>query len=186
MPSQWFVHSLSFIDGNHGEGRLVIDLGCGNGVETKAFLDRGWRVMAIDREPTAVELTVARASDAQLSRLTAVVTRYADIDLPAADVVFAQLSLPFCAADTFPGMWAKIDRAVIPGGFFVGQFLGPEDDWADQGVLIHTIGEIESLFDEWDIVELGEQEHDGVAGAGREPKYWHIVSVVARKRAEGI
>jgi SAM-dependent methyltransferase len=185
MPSPWFIRSLPFIDGNHGSDRLVVDLGCGNGVETKAFLDRGWRVVAIDREPTAIELTVARATDEQLPRLTAVVTRYADISLPNADVVFAQLSLPFCAEETFPSMWEKIRAAIVPGGYFVGQFLGPEDEWSGQGVLVHTLDEVEGLFEGWEIAELSEQEHEGVAGANREPKYWHIISVIARRPGEG-
>ena len=35
-----------------GEGRRAVDLGCGTGTETKALLDAGWNVVAIDSAPT--------------------------------------------------------------------------------------------------------------------------------------
>lgn len=179
-PSHWFTSSMAAIDGNHGNGRLAIDLGCGNGVETNAFLDRGWRVHAIDREPAAIEHVRTRVDADELPRLTAQVAEYSDVELPAADLVFAQLSLPFCPPEVFPELWAKVSEAVVPGGHFVGQFLGPEDDWSGE-VITHTVDEVRALFEGWTIVDLADEQHEGVAGARREPKYWHIVSVIARR-----
>ncbi len=181
LPSRWFVAATDVVDINHGAGRTVIDLGCGNGVETKAFLDRGWTVYAYDREPAAIEFTKARATEEELDRLTAEVCRFGDVELPEADLVFAQLSLPFCPPDAFPHLWEQIRTAVKPGGFFVGQFLGPNDDWAGGACLSHGMHDIELLLDEWAILDVSEEEHDGVAGAQREPKYWHIISVIARR-----
>jgi tellurite methyltransferase len=180
-PSRWFVRAVDFIDGNHGNGRRVVDLGCGNGVETKAFLDRGWRVFATDREASAIQFTASRATVDELERLTTRVARFEDLALPSCDVVFAQLSLPFAPAEVFPGLWEKVTSAIQPGGFFVGQFLGPNDDWAGGECLIHSIDDLPALFDGWEILDLVEEEADGVAGAKREPKYWHIISVIARK-----
>jgi tellurite methyltransferase len=180
-PSKWFVQAVDFIDANHGNGRLVVDLGCGNGVETKAFLDRGWRVFATDREPAAIEFTAARVTPDELDRLTTHVARFADLEIPECDVVFAQLSLPFAPPDVFPGLWEKVTGAVKPGGFFVGQFLGPHDDWAGDDCLEHSLDDVRALLDGWDILDLSEEEADGVAGAHREPKYWHIVAVIAQR-----
>jgi tellurite methyltransferase len=180
-PSAWFIRAVEHIDGNHGNGRLAVDLGCGNGVETKAFLDRGWRVFATDREPSAIEFTASRVTADELERLTTLVSPFADLELPACDLVFAQLSLPFAPADVFPGLWQRVRQAINPGGYFVGQFLGPNDDWAGGQCLIHSVDDIATLFEGWDIVDLAEEEADGVAGAKREPKYWHIISVIARK-----
>ena len=81
----------------------------------------------------------------------------------------------------FPHLWEQIRTAVKPGGFFVGQFLGPNDDWAGGACLSHGMHDIELLLDEWAILDVSEEEHDGVAGAQREPKYWHIIAVIARR-----
>ncbi len=35
--------------------RFAIDLGCGDGTETLALLQQGWRVLAIDQEPAALQ-----------------------------------------------------------------------------------------------------------------------------------
>ena len=43
--------------------------------------------------------------------------------------------------------------AIKPGGHFVGQFLGPNDDWAGGEALIHSIDDLPSLFDGWEIVD---------------------------------
>lgn len=181
MPSRWFKAAVEPADLNHGRGRTVVDLGCGNGVETKAFLDRGWTVFAHDREPEAFEFTRARATEEELERLTMEVSPFSEIELPPADLVFAQLSLPFCSPDEFPHLWEQIRTAVKPGGFFAGQFFGPNDDWAGGACLSHSVHDIEMLLDEWAILDLDEEEHEGVAGAHREPKYWHIISVIARR-----
>jgi tellurite methyltransferase len=180
-PSRWFVAAAEVTDINHGDGRTVVDLGCGNGVETKAFLDRGWRVFAFDREQDAIDFTRARVDQSDRERLTARVMRFQDVELPDADMIFAQLSLPFCDPDAFPHLWEEVRTSLVPGGFFVGQFLGPNDDWGDGRCLTHSVSDVEALLDEWAILDISEEQHDGVAGAEREPKFWHIISVIARK-----
>ena len=43
-----------------GAGRMAIDLGCGDGTDTLALLDRGWSVLAVDIEPAGLALLRAR------------------------------------------------------------------------------------------------------------------------------
>ena len=179
-PSPWFIEAVDYIDANHGQGRLAVDLGCGNGVESKALLDRGWRVLAIDSEPSAIEVTRARAAGDEADRLTTLVSRFAGVDLPEVDLVFAQLSLPFCPVEVFDGLWQQIRGAIRPGGHFVGQFLGPDDDWA-AACLVHSIDDVENLATGWEIELLREQRHEGVGGARRDPKFWHLISLIARR-----
>ena len=42
------------------ERRFAVDLGCGSGRDTIELLRRGWRVLAIDGEPAAIEKLTAR------------------------------------------------------------------------------------------------------------------------------
>ncbi len=39
------------LDGWNAEPGLAIDLGCGDGVETRELAERGWQVLAIDSDP---------------------------------------------------------------------------------------------------------------------------------------
>jgi predicted TPR repeat methyltransferase len=181
MPSQWFVGATEIADLNHGAGRVAVDLGCGNGVETKALLDRGWTVHAFDRESEAIEFTRSRATPEESNRLHTTAVAFADTELPENDLVFAQLSIPFCPPTAFDHLWAEVTGSVMPNGFFVGQFLGPDDDWANGECLIHSMEHVRDLLDGWRLHQLDEVRHDGVAGAHREPKFWHIVSVVAQR-----
>ena len=43
-----------------GAGRMAIDLGCGDGTDTLALLDRGWSVLAVDIEPAGLALLRSR------------------------------------------------------------------------------------------------------------------------------
>ncbi|MFB3102465.1 MAG: class I SAM-dependent methyltransferase, partial [Alphaproteobacteria bacterium] len=42
------------------EGRFAVDLGCGSGRDTIELLRRGWRVLAIDAEPAAIDKLTTR------------------------------------------------------------------------------------------------------------------------------
>ena len=47
----------------------AIDVGCGDGIDTFALLNAGWRVLAIDGEPQALSLVEANAQPEARSRL---------------------------------------------------------------------------------------------------------------------
>jgi hypothetical protein len=114
-------------------------------------------------------------------RLTTIVARFHELDLPQADFVYAGLSLPFCAPGDFAEAWHRITRAVLPGGILAAHFFGPNDSWADDPEMtFHTRAEVDALFDGFDIVRFEEQDEDGQAVSG--PKHWHVFHVIAAKR----
>lgn len=179
-PSRWFIAAMDAIDGNRGRGRRAIDLGCGPGVESHALIERGWSVIAVDREQSAIDRVIERMLRLGLSdRLETLVGSFHEVALPPADLVLAQLSLPFCSVDTFDSALANTLGAVKPGGALVAQFFGPDDDWAESGCLSHTVEQVEGFIDGFDIVDLEEERGEGVAGARRQPKFWHIISIIA-------
>src|SRR5688500_4932830 len=67
-----------------GNGRTAIDLGCGAGRETRALLDAGWRVLAIDNEP-GTEALLLRAIGGRHPALTVRTSGFEDLSsLPEA------------------------------------------------------------------------------------------------------
>ena len=108
----------------------AVDLGCGAGIDTLAMLERGWQVFATDAEEEAIQRTRNRVPPELQPRLRTLVTPMEDVELPTADLVWASFSLFFCDPARFADVWARIGRAVRPGGRFAGQLLGDRDTWA--------------------------------------------------------
>jgi membrane dipeptidase len=161
------------------EPGLAVDLGAGTGRDTLELLRRGWRVIAIDGEPEAVNKIVQLAG-ADASRLEAVVGRYESASWPACELVNASYAIPFCPPELFPDVWARIVGSIVPGGRFSGQFFGPNDDWARTGLVIQSRAEVERLLSAFEIESLHEEDADGATTVGK-TKHWHLFHVVARK-----
>lgn len=80
-----------------------------------------------------------------------------EVDLRQADLVCAQLSLPF----THGEFEASIDAAlgaVKPGGAFVGRLFGHNDTWAGDGVASIDRVWIEDRFDGFSELHVEERE----------------------------
>ncbi len=162
-----------------GDGRLAVDLGCGEGTDALALLDRGWSVLAIDIEPSGLASLRARIPAACSERIRIVCASFADAALPPAHLIHAGFSLPFCPPRQFPAVWAQIRRALVPGAIFAGQLFGTHDSWADDpGMTFHNRAEVISLLDGLEILQLHENESDGEAYSG--PKHWHTYDILAR------
>jgi SAM-dependent methyltransferase len=161
-------------------GRLAIDLGSGDGTETLELLRRGWRVLAIDQEPEAMARLERALPPEHRDRLQTQVVGFVQMVLPAADVLYAGLSLPFCHPEDFDAVWRKITAAVRPGGCFAGHFFGDRDGWAHQGdMTFHSLTHVRALLKCFEILQLREQDEQGPSYAG--PKHWHVFHVIATK-----
>ena len=165
-----------------GQDRLAIDLGCGEGTDTLALLARGWSVLAVDAEPAGLALLRARIPPPAAGGIRVLHASFAEADLPCAHLIHAGFSLPFCPPQEFPALWARIRRALAPGGVFAGQLFGTRDTWADDpDMTFCTRHQVEVLLHGLDILRLEETERDGHAFSG--PKHWHIFDILARKPA---
>jgi len=164
-----------------GAGRIAVDLGCGAGVEVLALLARGWSVVAIDQDLAGLDLLRGRVPARDAGRVRIVRASFAEVSLPSAYLVHAGYSLPFCTPEDFPGVWAGIRRALLPGGVFAGQLFGIRDGWADAGARMsfHGRDQVDALLDGMEVVRLDEAEWDGAAMSG--PKHWHVYDILARQ-----
>lgn len=175
-----FLRALELTGGEDGAGRVVVDLGSGAGVESKGFLDRGWNVVAVDLEPEAIDRLSAAVDHQQRERLGTLVGSFDKVELPEADLVFAQYSLPFAPADRFDDSVRAALAAVKPGGWFYGHFFGPNDDWANDGTTPIDRAGILEHFAGFDPVSIDELDEEGeTANVG--PKHWHVFTVEARR-----
>lgn len=182
-PRETLVGALNRFAAEPASGpRMAVDLGCGNGRDTVELLRRGWRVLAMDAEPTAIDALLARDDLPTSGRLTTKVSRFEDADWPQADLFNAGFSLPLCPPEDFPAVWRNIVAALTTGGRFAGQLFGDRDSFAgDPGVSTHTKAAAEGLLSALDVESFREEEEDGVTPRGQQ-KHWHIFHIVARRR----
>lgn len=180
-PYEFFHSAMEFVDGNKGAGRQAIDLGCGGGADTRSLLARGWRVLAVDAEPEARTALLEHTSKAYLERLEIAIGTFDTVDLPDADLVYAQFSLPF-AGDHLGASTRNALAAIVSGGAFVGQFFAAEDDWAkDPNVAVVDHAWVERIFEPFTTVEIDERKHHGAGGIDGSTKHWHYFHVRARR-----
>jgi len=161
-------------------GRTAIDLGCGAGNDTLELLRRGWRVLAIDQQPVALKVLSRRVPSRQRRLLMLQAAPMEGLSLPAADLIYASFSIPFCAPDHFHALWATIQRALVPGGHFAGQLFGNRDEWFGKRPLsFHSIRQVRALTRGYQVELLRETEEEGRSFEG--PKHWHYFELVLEK-----
>jgi SAM-dependent methyltransferase len=160
---------------------FAVDLGCGEGRDTMELLRRGWSVLAIDSEASAIERLSKRPDLPPTGDIRTTVARFEDAAWPAADLVNASFSIFFCAADGFPALWQKIVASLKSGGRFAGQLLGEKDSWAGRrNVVIHDRAALDALLAGLTIEMHEIEETDSVTPRG-EAKHWHLHHLVLRK-----
>ena len=168
-------------EGPEADRRMAVDLGCGNGRDAVELLRRGWRVLAVDAEASAIEGLLARPDLPADGGLETKVARFEDAGLPRCDLINSSFALPLCPPAAFPRVWERIRAALRPGGRFAGQLYGDHDSWVgNPAIAFHTRAEVEGLLAGLEIEHLREEEDDSVTPRGK-PKHWHIFHVVARK-----
>jgi SAM-dependent methyltransferase len=182
-PRRFFLDALEKFGAGTGEAgqRHAIDLGCGDGTETFTLLRAGWAVLAIDREPKAIELLRSKVPPQFLPRLETMTSAFEEAPLPPTNFVYAGYSLPFCKPDGFDRLWANIASCIRPDGRFAGQLFGLRDTWANNPEMtFHSAAQVAALFaGRFETELLVEREDDGNSVSG--PKHWHIFDLIARK-----
>ena len=68
-------------------------------------------------------------------------------------------------------------------GYFVGNFFGKKDTWAEtkENLIFLTEQEVKALFSDFELIQFNEIEKDAIIASG-EKKHWHIYDVIAQKK----
>lgn len=176
---------LRALDGFAAEGRgpglFAVDVGCGTGRDTLVLLRAGWRVWALDAEAAALAELEQQAAAEGLTGLEAVRGRFEHTAPPPCDLVNASFVLFACAPQLFRAAWASLLAALLPGGRFAGQLLGPTDSWAlKRDTTVVDRKALALLLAGLDIEHLEEEVTDARTPLGK-AKHWHIWHVNARR-----
>ena len=161
-------------------GRTALDLGCGDGTETFALLHHGWQVVALDQHADAIARVEAGVPDELRPRLTTQCVLMEEALFPPVDLIYAGLSLPFCAPAAFPAVWQRIVAALPVGGRFAGHLFGDRDAWAGPDLTFQTRDEAQALFKGFILEHFVEFEEDAPT-ALQGMKHWHLFEIIARK-----
>jgi len=159
----------------------ALDLGCGAGRDSLALLRAGWDVVALDRDPRALESLREQSDKYRSGALTTVCRSFEDnVPLPTVNLINAGFALPFCQPDAFQDLWSRICQSLRQQGLFSGHFFGPNDAWADKGLSILNHEQLMRQMAGWTLLELNEFEYDGKTAVGSN-KHWHLFEVIARR-----
>jgi SAM-dependent methyltransferase len=173
----------------HSAPPSALDLGAGEGRDTRELLRRGFRVLALDPHPSAPALIAQGVPPTDADRLIIVQSGTESLasvlatrpHFAPADLINASFSLPFIHPDRFPTAWAAIRDALAPTALFAAQFFGPEDSWASiPGRTHHTRDQVHHLLDGLTLHHLDESKKPGHDAEGN-AKYWHVFHVVAQR-----
>ncbi|MBU2864744.1 class I SAM-dependent methyltransferase [Reinekea forsetii] len=170
--------ALGFLENQAG---LAIDCGCGTGADAYFLANQGLEVIAFDYMEESIELCRERFADTPNVKLTQ--SSFETFSFPSSDLVVANASLFFADPMNFDQTWQKIENCLLPGGVFSGDFMGPNDSWADGKFALTcplTKAEVLALFKQFEVLEFSERDETGQTVAGIQ-KHWHTYSVIAKK-----
>lgn len=121
-------------------GAGVLELGCGGGRDAARMRERGFVVDATD----AVPALVRRANDAY--GIGARVMAFHELDAEAAFAgVWAHASLLHCPRVALPGVLARVNRALAPGGWFFSSYKLGAGEGRDRLGRLHNFPSAEWL-----------------------------------------
>ncbi len=185
-PRNTLIFALDRFEEDPADGaRFAVDLGSGAGRDAIEMLRRGWRVLAIDAEPDAIDALKARPDLPPGTDLAGLVSRFEDAAWPTCDLVNSSFALPLCAPPDFNSVWRRIESSLRPGGRFAGQLYGERDSWMGrEGMTFHSRADIEGLLAGFDVEHFVEEEDDSTTPRG-ESKHWHVFHIVARRLGAG-
>jgi SAM-dependent methyltransferase len=115
---------LEILDHSGIYDSLVVDLGCGSGLWARELIDAGYRVLGIDISEAMIELSRKKVPEADFR-----VGSLFEVEIPpcaAVTAVSEVLNYLFDAENEDLGrLFQRVHDALVPGGVFVFDVLGP-------------------------------------------------------------
>lgn len=161
-------------------GKTAIELGAGAGNDAKYLLEKGFKVTCIDKEEKSKEITMNQIIKNE--NLEFELQEFEKVKLHKADLIYSCFSLHFCNPEKFNDMMKEIIVSINTNGFFVGNFLGEEDDWNKNKKMTFLSKErMIEYFKDFEIKYLAEKKYvkDTVLEG---KKNWHVFEIIAMKK----
>ena len=163
-------------------GNIAVDLGCGAGNDTAFLLEKGFKVIAIDQEEQVREIIKNRNLNKE--NLELIIGDFSKIEIPMADLLLANLSL-FFVKSNFNDFIERLLKSINENGFFVGNFLGEEDDWKVNGRTTVEKDELMNSFKDLKMFYFSEEKYYQDTASGKN-KFWHVYTVIAQKNEQSM
>jgi SAM-dependent methyltransferase len=181
-PEKFIISGLQKISGS-GVGKTAIDLGSGVGHETKLLLQKGYKVIAVDGNPRALQyMQLLPGIQKYKPNLTTINTKFEKLifkKLPQTDLVISSFALPFVPKREFNRVWQDIVASIKPGGYIIVNLFDPRfsfNNSKDQ-MTFHTKNQALALFANMKIVEFREMRNDPLKGGAAN----HYYVIIAKK-----
>ena len=158
------------------QGNVAIDLGCGVGNDTTFLLDNGFKVTAIDQEEQVNE--IIKNKNLNEENLKVIIDDFSRIEITKSDLLLANFSL-FFVKENFDEFIEKILNNINSKGFFVGNFLGKEDDWNTTRTTVEK-DKLLDHFKDFEMFYFSEEKYYKDTANGKS-KFWHVYTVIAQK-----
>lgn len=150
----------------------ILDLGCGSGRDSRAFLDLGFKVTAIDGSAE-----IAKASSVYLGQ-DVIVELIQDFEaIETFDAIWCCASLLHVTKSEMPKTFEAIIRALRPYGIWYISFKeGDEERWDDQGRFFndYSVNSIRSLLDSFSNIEIIDINQQGAQLRGEVQNWLNV------------
>ena len=157
-------------------GAHILDLGCGAGRDSKSFINKGYKVTAIDGSEELCKIASNNIGQKVICK------RFEDLDMVEEfDAIWACASIIHAHSNALPHIISNISRALKPGGFFYvtfkyGDFKGEINGRYFTYLTESTFSNLLKPFTELQIVET-DITHD--VRSNKENEKW--LNVIIRK-----
>lgn len=144
------------------------------------FLEsKGFDVVCVDKSENSRK--IIQEKDPKIKVIT---TKFEDLKIEEKyDLIYSNFGIIFCDKNKIDKLITMIKNSIEKNGFFVGNFLGKDDEWNDSEhsyMKFFEENEILNYFSEYKIWSISNQKYIKDASNQKEKK-WHIIEIFAQK-----
>lgn len=112
--------------------------------------------------------------------LNIIIDDFPKTELPRVDLVLANFSMQFVNNNFQEFIENLLNKNINSQGFFVGNFLGKEDDWNKTRTTVNK-EDLMNYFKNYEILYFSEEKYyrDSVSIKN---KYWHVYTIMAQRK----
>ena len=177
---------------------IVLDVGCGSGVDTFFFAKKGFEVYAIDRDVKLIsnlmkmQIADGHLTQEQADKIHIIQSDFekiatGEIKLPKSDIVLANNSLPFYKpedASKFGLLMQNIFSCIKEGGILSTSMFGKNDEWAERTTTFSEEEYANLLKSNGFVCSISSELEAQAPSMIEDDKHWNIIESVYRKPFE--